>query len=248
MTDDIEKTLEDIEALFAQTAHEMTTDGDRVTFHKLSPSTLYFSDRPQRVVGHLTTKQFVDEWDKGDNSFAEDPPNAVISFVEKGDETPEDAIVVLKDPQIDGDSLTYTVDMLEGSLPAEGRAGVDLHRSLRAAALAGVGGRHAPSRPAAPLSRRRHDGDGRREWGGPPGRPIRLHWTRRAPAPAGLGKELLLDAEPQTSGAERRTAPQRPARRRSTCSPSPRAPPATSPATTASSSRRNGCIRACARA
>ena len=43
MSDDIEKTLEDIEALFAQTAHQMTTDGDRVTFHKLSPSTLYFS-------------------------------------------------------------------------------------------------------------------------------------------------------------------------------------------------------------
>ncbi|MGE5229429.1 MAG: hypothetical protein ACM3MJ_06890 [Deltaproteobacteria bacterium] len=120
MSDDIEKTLEDIEALFAQTARELTTDGDKVTFHGASPATLYFSDRPQRVVGHLTTKQFVDEWGKGENSFAEDPPNAVISFVEKGDQTPEDAIVVLKDPQIDGDSLTYTVDMLEGSLPPKG--------------------------------------------------------------------------------------------------------------------------------
>ena len=46
----------------------------------------------------------------------------MISFVETGDETPEDAIVVLKDPQIDGDSLTYTVDLLEGSSPAERRA------------------------------------------------------------------------------------------------------------------------------
>ena len=99
MADDIEKTLEDIEALFAQTAREMTTDGDEVTFHGLSPATLYFSDRPQRVVGHLTTKQFVDEWGKGENSFADDPPNAVISFVETGDETPEDAIVILKDPR-----------------------------------------------------------------------------------------------------------------------------------------------------
>jgi hypothetical protein len=120
MSDDIEKTLEDIEALFAQTARELTTDGDKVTFHGASPATLYFSDRPQRVVGHLTTKQFVDEWGKGENSFAEDPPNAVISFVEKGDQTPEDAIVVLNDPQIDGDSLTYTVDVLEGSLPPKG--------------------------------------------------------------------------------------------------------------------------------
>jgi hypothetical protein len=120
MSDDLERELEDIEALFAQTAREMTTEGDRVTFHGLSPATLYFSDRPQRVVGHLTTKQFVDEWGKGENSFAEDPPNAVISFVETGDATPEDAIVVLKDPQIEGDSLTYTVEMLEGSLPPKG--------------------------------------------------------------------------------------------------------------------------------
>ena len=54
MNDDIEKTLEEIEAMFAQTARELTTDGDKVTFYGLSPSTLYFSDRPQRVVGHLT--------------------------------------------------------------------------------------------------------------------------------------------------------------------------------------------------
>src|SRR5664280_2741773 len=120
MADDIEQTLEDIQALFAQTAREMTTDGDKVTFHGLSPATLYFSDRPQRVVGHLTTKQFIDEWDLGENSFASDPPNAVISFVEKGDESPEDVIVVLKDPVLTSDSLTYTVDILEGRLPPKG--------------------------------------------------------------------------------------------------------------------------------
>jgi hypothetical protein len=120
MTDDIEQTLEDIAALFAQTAREMATNGDRVTFHGLSPATLYFSDRPQRVVGHLSTQQFIDEWGAGEDSFAADPPNAVISFVEKGDRTPEDAIVVLKDPVLEGDSLTYTVEMLEGSLPATG--------------------------------------------------------------------------------------------------------------------------------
>jgi len=120
MTDDIEKTLEDIEALFAQTAREVTSEGDKLTLHGASPATLYFSDRPQRVVGHLTTKKFVEEWGEGENSFAADPPNAVISFVEKGDQTPEDAIVILKDPQLEGDKLTYTVDMLEGTLPPKG--------------------------------------------------------------------------------------------------------------------------------
>ncbi len=85
-----------------------------------NPAGVYFSDRPQRVVGHLTTQQFVDEWGKGENSCAADPPNALISFVETGDETPEDAVFVLKDPQIEDDSLTYTVDLLEGSLPPRG--------------------------------------------------------------------------------------------------------------------------------
>lgn len=117
MSDDIEKTLEDIEALFVQVAHDMTRDGDRVTLHGLSPATLYFSDRPQRVVGHMTAQQFVDEWDKGENSFAVDPPNGVIAFLDADDVTPEDAIVVLKDPELRGDELTYTVDILEGSLP-----------------------------------------------------------------------------------------------------------------------------------
>jgi hypothetical protein len=120
MSDDIEQQLEEIEALFAQVAREVTSDGDRVTLHGMSPATLYFSDRPQRVVGHLTTKQFVEEWGAGENSFADDPPNAVISFVEKGDETPEDAIVVLKNPVLESDTLTYTVELLEGSLPAKG--------------------------------------------------------------------------------------------------------------------------------
>jgi hypothetical protein len=119
MSDDIEKQLEDIEAMFVQVARNMTTEGDKVTFHGLAPATLFFSDRPQRVVGHLTARQFVDEWGKGENSFAVDPPNAVISFLEAGDETPEDTIVVLKDPGLEGDRITYSVDILEGSLPAK---------------------------------------------------------------------------------------------------------------------------------
>jgi hypothetical protein len=119
MSDDIEKQLEDIEAMFVQVARNMTTEGDKVTFHGLAPATLFFSDRPQRVVGHLSAQQFVAEWGKGENSFAVDPPNAVISFLEADDETPEDAIVVLKDPGLEGDRITYSVDILEGSLPAK---------------------------------------------------------------------------------------------------------------------------------
>ncbi len=119
MSDDIEQTLEEIEAMFVQVARGMTIDGDRLTLHGLAPATLYFSDRPQRVVGHLSAQQFVEEWDKGENSFAADPPNAVLSFLDTDGETPDDAIVVIKNPGLEGDRISYTVQVLEGSLPAK---------------------------------------------------------------------------------------------------------------------------------
>ena len=41
-----EERLEDMEALFVQTAVSMTSDGATLTLQGLSPSTLYFADRP----------------------------------------------------------------------------------------------------------------------------------------------------------------------------------------------------------
>jgi hypothetical protein len=117
MADDIQKQLEAIDAMFVQTAGGMTVGDGRVTLRGLTPATLFFSDRPQRVVGHLTSQQFIDEWDKGENSFAADPPNAVFSFLQTGDDAPEDAIAVINDPKLEGDALTYSVEVLEGSLP-----------------------------------------------------------------------------------------------------------------------------------
>ena len=112
-----EQQLEDMEALFVQTAASMTRDQATITLHGLSPSTLYFADRPQRDVGHMMSRDFVANWAAGDNSFAENPPNAVLSFAEPGDRTPEDAVVVIQDPRLDGDALTYSIKLLDGSVP-----------------------------------------------------------------------------------------------------------------------------------
>ena len=67
-----------------------------LTLTGVAPTTLYFSDRPERVAGHMTNAQFVDQWAVGDNSFASDPPNAVLSFVETGDDRPDDCVVVIR--------------------------------------------------------------------------------------------------------------------------------------------------------
>ena len=113
--------VDQIEALFVQSAHGLTTSKGSVTFHGLAHSTIFFSDRPQRVVGHLSSRKFVDQWGEGEDSFAQDPPNAVLSFLEDGDTVPEEVTMTISDPQMEGDTLTYRVDILDGMLPT--RAG-----------------------------------------------------------------------------------------------------------------------------
>ena len=119
MSEQTEQQIDQIEALFVQSAHGLTSSAGTVTFHGLAHATLFFADRPQRVVGHLSSRKFVDQWGEGEDSFAEDPPNAVVSFLEDGDETPEEVTMTIRDPHLDGTTLTYKIDILDGALPAQ---------------------------------------------------------------------------------------------------------------------------------
>ncbi len=65
----------------------------------------------------MTNEQFVEEWSLGDNNFAADPPNAVLSYIDAGENRPEDCVVVLNHPKADTDSIRYSYQLLEGSLP-----------------------------------------------------------------------------------------------------------------------------------
>jgi hypothetical protein len=107
------------QSMFVQTAQGMTSDGTTLTLQGITPSTLYFSDRPKRIVGHMATTDFVDLWAEGDNSFEEDPPNAVLAFLEPGDQVPEDAVVVIQQPRLENGHLSYSIEALEGSIPTQ---------------------------------------------------------------------------------------------------------------------------------
>ena len=107
-----------VEEMFVQVAHGASASDRTLTLRGVSPSTLYFSDRPERVVGHMTTGAFVDDWAVGPNSFAEDPPNAVLSFIEADADAPSDVVVVLRDPQLSQPDLGYSVEVLDGEMPA----------------------------------------------------------------------------------------------------------------------------------
>jgi hypothetical protein len=115
MTDAPPTTVED---MFVQTASGVRTDGGTMTLLGLTPHTIYFSDRPQRIVGHLTTHRFLQWWSEGDDSFAVDPPNAVLAWGEPGTDTPEEAVVVISDPSITADGSQYHVQTLQGTPPA----------------------------------------------------------------------------------------------------------------------------------
>jgi hypothetical protein len=66
----------------------------------------------------MSTDDFVDLWSIGDNSFETDPPNAVLAFLKPNADVPNDAVIVLKEPNLDGaGDLSYSIDVLEGTVP-----------------------------------------------------------------------------------------------------------------------------------
>jgi len=120
MTEILAEQLETEESMFVQTARGIESAGGTLTLRGITPSTLYFADRPKRDVGQMSTADFVDLWAIGDNSFEFDPPNAVLSFLEPGANAPEGVVVVLREPKLDaaGD-LMYSIEVLEGTVPAQ---------------------------------------------------------------------------------------------------------------------------------
>jgi hypothetical protein len=100
--------------LFVQTCSSGTYDGKTLTLNGVGP-TLYFSDRPERIEGHLRTSRVIANWAEGENSFASDPPNAVLSAFGNGNVA--NVTVELSEPRLTDGNLTYDVKVLDGSVP-----------------------------------------------------------------------------------------------------------------------------------
>ena len=106
--------------LFVQTAGAMSFDKttSKLTLQGVGGTTLFFSDRPERVAGNMTTAAFIPFWSKGKDSFLSDPPNADLSILE-GSELRQ-VVVVLEQPELNGDNLTYSVKIVSGDMPETG--------------------------------------------------------------------------------------------------------------------------------
>ena len=112
---------EKVDFLFVQYAESVTLADGKLTLRGIQPETLYFSDRPDRIVGRESTEKFVEHWWKeGEDSFAKNPPNAVLAVM--SEPVPLDLVVVLKEPVLEGNTLIYTVEVLDGPDSGEGEA------------------------------------------------------------------------------------------------------------------------------
>ena len=110
--------------MFVQSAEDLKVDPAKSTFRlvKVNQQTLYFSDRPQRIVGHIKMADYLKEWTAkaGKDNFGADPPNATISIYEPGKADNTIVVVKLTNPVVDGADLIYTYKVLNGTLPAKG--------------------------------------------------------------------------------------------------------------------------------
>jgi hypothetical protein len=106
--------------LFVQSAEGMQYSNGKLILKGVNPVTIIFSDRPERLAGHMLTDDFLPFWGEGENSFESDPPNADLAILDGSNA--ENVVVTLHDPALEGSDLSYRVDVLEGKLPPTGGA------------------------------------------------------------------------------------------------------------------------------
>jgi len=106
--------------LFVISGTSGSLDGDKLTLNGV-PNVLYFSDRPNRIAGHMSLSEFIEMWNKGNDSFKADPPNATLSVLKK--EGSQNVVVELMSVEMKKGSLTFNAKSKLGDWPAPGTFG-----------------------------------------------------------------------------------------------------------------------------
>ena len=114
-----------VPSLFVLNSRGATLQNGKLVLTGVSPNAIVFADRPARSAGHDLTSRIVEDWASGSDNFAKDPPNATVSTFQKDGSGVLDAVVVLKNPKLEGDNLAFDVSVLEGDINgADGAAAV----------------------------------------------------------------------------------------------------------------------------
>jgi hypothetical protein len=121
-----------VPSLIVMNARGASLQDGKLTLAGVATNSIVFADRPVRAAGHSLTTDLLEEWspaNDSDESFAKDPPNATVSVFSKDGSKIRDAVVVLKTAKLEGDRLTFDVDVLEGEVTgADGPASLFIDR------------------------------------------------------------------------------------------------------------------------
>ncbi len=115
---------EQVQLLFVQNSRGVAISQDQrtLTLKDVSPTTLFFTDRPARMAGHYRTHdEYMKLWTGSDsNSFRKDPPNGTLSVFEGGQTNLVDVVVKLQNPRFKGNDLVYDITVISGTPPKLG--------------------------------------------------------------------------------------------------------------------------------
>jgi hypothetical protein len=111
------------EALFVQDAKGVELKENQIILKDANDHMIFFCDRPKHEAGFLTWNAFVEVVSKGENSFAENPPNAALSVVDKEGRLHELVLFLVDKPVKKGTSITFPVEyIIGGPYPIDGKA------------------------------------------------------------------------------------------------------------------------------
>ena len=121
-----------VPSLIVMNARGASLQGGKLTLTGVAPNSIVFADRPVRAAGHTLTTHLLAEWapnNESGESFTKDPPNGTVSVFSTDGSKIRDAVVTLKTAKLEGDKLTFDVDVLEGELTgADGAAALFIDR------------------------------------------------------------------------------------------------------------------------
>jgi hypothetical protein len=109
----------DMSLLFVINAERGVISNNRLELENVSDAVIYFSDRPQRMAGHIGLASFLKSWNKSADSFAADPPNAAVSITEDG-KAFNTIVVELMNPTLAGKKLAFQIKIIQGAVPVNG--------------------------------------------------------------------------------------------------------------------------------
>ena len=89
---------------------EINETVNSLELNDVSDKTILFSDRPDKIVKYTSTLNYMSNWTSGEDSFAVDPPNAVL-VVDEQEEKQDIAIVELFKPVYDSNEKTLKYDV-----------------------------------------------------------------------------------------------------------------------------------------